>query len=198
MAPAGYRHPTALVESDDIGKGTRIWAFAHVMKGAAIGSNCNIGDHCFVEAGATIGDDVTIKNGVAIWEHVTVENSVFLGPGVVLTNDKYPRSRAKEWTPVRTRIERGATVGANATIICGNDIGQYALVGAGAVVTRSVPAYGLATGNPATIIGHVCRCGARLPRRRRRVTCTKCGLGFRCEGRHVRPIESTEGRPGGR
>ncbi len=128
----GIRHPTALVESDQIGEGTNVWAYAHVMKGAVVGRNCNIGDHAFVESGAIVGDEVTIKNGVAVWQYVTVENRVFLGPNCSLTNDNRPRSK-RPWTPVATTIKEGATIGANATIVCGCHVGRYAFVGAGAV-----------------------------------------------------------------
>jgi acetyltransferase-like isoleucine patch superfamily enzyme len=167
-------HPTALVESDAIGDGTRIWAFAHVLAGASIGRGCNIGDHCYIESGAVIGDEVTIKNGVAVWDGVTIARGVFVGPNVTLTNDVRPRSRAP-WTLARTTIEEGATIGANATVLPGLTIGAFSMVGAGAVVTRDVPPHALVLGNPARVRGHVCRCGGTLPKRGRRHACPACG-----------------------
>lgn len=157
-----FTHNTALVESDQIGDGTRIWAYAHIMRGAQIGENCNVGDHSFVESGAVIGNNVTIKNGVSIWDKVTIEDGVFLGPNVALTNDLWPRSRKADWQIVSTLIQTGATIGANATIVCGISIGQYAMIGAGSVVTRNVPAYGICYGNPARHHGWICKCTKKL------------------------------------
>lgn len=177
-----FKHPSAIVESDSIGEGTRIWAFAHVLKGAVIGRNCNISDHCYLESGVTIGDDVTIKNGVALWEGVTIQRGVFVGPYVVLTNDLVPRSRAKDWRLLPTVIEEGATVGANATLLCGIKIGAYSMVGAGSVVTTDVRQHGLVYGNPARIHGYVCRCGGRLRLAGRKAACAKCGLSYVRDG----------------
>src|SRR6266404_6821610 len=148
-------HPQALVESQDIGPRTRIWAFAHVMTGARVGSDCNICDHAFIETGAVLGNNVTVKNGVAIWEGITIEDNVFLGPNCVLTNDLNPRAYIKKiGTGLRTTLIRAnATIGANATILCGLSVGQYAFIGAGAVVIRPVPDFGLMIGNPARQIG---------------------------------------------
>ena len=168
-------HPTALVESDAIGPGTVIWAFAHVMAGAVIGRDCKIGDHAFIESGATLGDHVTVKNGVSIWKHVRVGDRVFLGPNAVLTNDLYPRAGAERWDPVDTWIEEGATVGANATVVCGVRLGRHCLVGAGAVVTADVPPHALVVGNPARQQGWVCRCGRPLPGSGARMACAPCG-----------------------
>jgi acetyltransferase-like isoleucine patch superfamily enzyme len=179
MADRYFRHPTALVETDQVGEGTNVWAYAHLMKGAAVGSHCNIGDHAFVETGAVVGDEVTIKNGVAVWAHVTVKNRVFLGPNAALTNDMRPRSRQPGWTPVATLIDEGATIGANATIVCGCNIGRYAFVGAGAVVTRPVPAHALVVGNPARVVGWVCQCGNRLAGRQPSLACVGCGRQYR-------------------
>lgn len=155
-------HPQALCESVDIGPGTRIWAFAHVMKDVRIGADCNIGDHAFVESGVVIGDRVTVKNAVAIWNGVEIEDDVFLGPNCVLTNDLMPRSRVYHSENVRTYIRRGASVGANATIIAGNTLGEYSLVGAGAVVTRDVPAFAIVVGSPARQVGWAGVKGDRL------------------------------------
>ena len=160
-----FVHERALCESDDVGPGTRVHAFAHVMRGAVIGRDCNICGHAFVESGARIGDRVTVKNNVMVWDKVEVEDEVFLGPNVVLTNDPNPRVAFKK-PPEKflpTRIERGATLGANATIVCGVTIGRSAFVGAGAVVTRDVPAHALVVGNPARQRGWMCACGEKLP-----------------------------------
>lgn len=163
--PSVFVHVKALCESDDVGPRTRVWAFAHVMAGAVVGADCNIGDHAFIESGVRIGDRVTVKNCVLVWTGVTVEDEVFLGPNMVFTNVRNLRSalrpRPDEFLP--TRVRRGAAIGANATVVCGVTIGEYGLVGAGSVVTADVPAYGLAVGNPARRVAWVCRCGARLP-----------------------------------
>ncbi len=156
-----FAHPQSLVETQDVGSGTRIWAFAHVMKGVRLGANCNVGEHCYLESGVVVGDDVVIKNGVALWEGVTVENRAFLGPNCVFTNDLYPRSKVVN-NRVQTVIREGASIGANATILCGHEIGRYSLIGAGSVVTHDVPDFALVTGNPARLKGYVCRCGERL------------------------------------
>lgn len=166
-------HDRALVETDAIGEGTTIYAFAHVMAGAVIGRDCRLGDHVFVESGATLGDRVTIKNGVSIWTHVHVGDDVFIGPGVVLTNDRYPR-RGETWEPAATWIEDGTTVGANATIVCGVRLGQRSFIGAGAVVTRDVPPHALVAGNPARAQGWVCHCGRPLAQGTS-VACARCG-----------------------
>lgn len=167
-------HPTALVESDWIGEGTVIYAFAHVMPGAVIGRDCKIGDHVFIESGVTLGDRVTVKNGVSIWEHVHIADGVFLGPDVVLTNDLYPRV-GETWQPVETWIEESVTIGANATIVCGVRLGRRAFVGAGAVVLRDVPPHGLVVGNPARQQGWVCHCGRPLAVSGASGDCAGCG-----------------------
>jgi len=173
-----FKHPLALVETEQIGEKTNVWAYAHVMKGAVVGSRCNIGDHAFVESGAVVGDDVTIKNSVAIWQYVTVKNKVFLGPNCSLTNDNRPRSK-RDWSPVATTIEEGATIGANSTIVCGCHIGRYAFIGAGAVVTRPVPDYAVVLGNPGRVRGYVCECCQPLAGRGSLLTCKACGLRYR-------------------
>jgi len=164
LDPTVFVHERALCESEQVGARTRIWAFAHVMPGAVIGTDCNVCDHAFVETGALLGDRVTVKNNVLIWDKVTVENDVFLGPNVVLTNDLVPRVKHKsspdDFLP--TLIREGATVGANATIVCGLTIGRNAFVGAGSVVVKSVPDHALVVGNPARQIGWMCECGGRL------------------------------------
>ncbi|MGH8513490.1 MAG: acyltransferase, partial [Gammaproteobacteria bacterium] len=151
-------------ESSDVGAGTRVWAFAHIMEGAIVGTDCNICDHAFIESGARIGDRVTVKNNVLVWDRVTVEDEVFLGPNAVFTNDLTPRVAFKkkpdEFVP--TLVRRGASIGANVTIVCGVTIGEQAMIGAGSVVTRDVPAHALVAGNPARRIGWVCTCGKTL------------------------------------
>ena len=178
-----FRHPNALVESDDIGEGTRIWAFSHVMAGARIGRGCNIGEGCFIEKGAVLGDHVTIKNHVAVWDGVTIEDHVFIGPNASLTNDLRPRSQPPDWTMRQTHIRTGASIGANATLLCGIDIGSYALVGAGAVVTSSVGPHAVVYGNPARARGSVCRCAEPLAFRKGLAICRACRSRYRKDRR---------------
>ncbi len=174
-----FVHPQGMNDSDQVGEGTRVWAFAHVMKGAVIGKNCNIGEGAFVEGGAKLGNHVTVKNGVCIWDLVTCDNYVFLGPNAVLTNDPVPRSHPEfqghpeKWKS--THLKEGATVGANATIVCGYVLGAWCFVGAGAVVVRDVPDHALVVGNPAHQIGWVCRCGHKLPDA---LDCGHCGRSY--------------------
>ncbi len=155
-------HETALVATDDIGSGTRIWAFCNIQSGVSIGDDCNVGDHCFVESGVIVGDRVTIKNGVSLWSGVRVEDDAFIGPHAVFTNDIYPRSKVYHAQPTGTDIRKGATIGANATIIAGHTIGRYAFVGAGAVVTADAPDHTLWLGNPARLAGYVDLAGQRM------------------------------------
>lgn len=157
-----FAHTTALVESENIGKNTRIWAFVHVLKGAKIGEDCNLCDYTFVENDVIIGDRVTIKNGISVWDGVTIEDDVFLGPNCVFTNDTYPRSKVYHPENVRTLLKKGASVGANATILCGNTLGRYCMVGAGAVVTKDVPDFALVVGNPARIKSWISKTGEKL------------------------------------
>ncbi len=147
-----FIHPQALVESPHVGDGTRVWAFAHVLPDAVIGRECNICDGVFVENDVVVGDRVTVKCGVQLWDGVTLEDDVFVGPNATFTNDPFPRSRQRPERFSRTVVRRGASIGANATILPGLTIGQHALVGAGSVVTRDVPAYAVVVGNPARII----------------------------------------------
>lgn len=184
-----YVHPSALCESDCVGEGTRVWAFSHVMDGAVIGRNCNIGGHSFVEKGARIGNGVVIKNNVTIWDGVTIEDFAFVGPGVTFTNDRYPRSRhmpevherygrREDWLE-QTLIRRGASIGANATILCGVTIGASAMIAAGSLVTRSVSDHRLMAGSPARPVGWVCTCGKRLGQW---LSCSSCGASYRLDG----------------
>jgi acetyltransferase-like isoleucine patch superfamily enzyme/dTDP-4-dehydrorhamnose 3,5-epimerase-like enzyme len=150
-----FIHPNGICESKNIGEKTKIWAFAHVLPQASIGKNCNICDHVFIENDVIIGDNVTIKCGVQIWDGITIEDNVFIGPNVAFTNDKFPRSKQYPEEFCKTKIEKGASLGANSTILPGVTIGQNAMVGAGSVVTHSVPANAIVVGNPATIQGYV-------------------------------------------
>ena len=183
-------HSHALVETEDIGAGTAIWAFAHVMRGARIGAGCSIGDHAFIESGAIVGDNVTIKNQVLIWEGITIEDDVFVGPRVSFTNDRYPRSprmsevrqryAAKENWLCPTVVRRGCSIGAGAIIGPGVELGQYAVIAAGAVVTRSVEPFSLVRGNPAIHARSVCSCGQPLAGHWKITECKICGESGSC------------------
>ncbi len=175
VVPEGVRvHPAGLCESSTVGEGTRIWAFAHVLDGAVVGRDCNICDHAFVEGGAVLGDGVTVKNAVLVWDLVTVEDHVFLGPNMIFTNDLRPRAAVKKGREalVPTLVRTGATIGANATVVCGTTIGAHAFVAAGAVVATDVPDHALVVGNPARRIGWACACGERLGED---LVCPDCG-----------------------
>lgn len=159
-----FVHESSYIDEPcEIGKGTKIWHFSHIMPYSKIGMNCNIGQNVVISPQVIIGNGVKIQNNVSVYTGVICEDDVFLGPSCVFTNVINPRSfiiRKDEFKT--TLIKKGASIGANATIICGNTIGEYALIGAGAVVTKDVPDYGLLVGNPARIIGYVCKCGQRL------------------------------------
>src|SRR5207342_2050632 len=150
-----FCHPNALCESKEIGSGTRVWAFAHILPGARIGADCNICDGVFVENDVIVGDRVTVKCGVQLWDGVRLEDDVFVGPNATFTNDRFPRSRQYPAAFPETVVETGASIGANATLLPGIEIGANAMVGAGAVVTRSVPPNAIVVGNPARITGCV-------------------------------------------
>lgn len=172
-------HDSAIVEDGaEIGPGTRIWHHGHVRSGAVIGAGCNLGKNVFVDSGAVVGDRVKIQNNVSVYNGVTLGDDVFVGPSAVFTNDLFPRAAGEAWEVVATRVESGASIGANATIVCGVVVGSHALIGAGAVVTRDVPARALVVGNPARVIGWVCECGHRLDAAAGtagRQTCDQCG-----------------------
>ncbi|MGI6649702.1 MAG: acyltransferase [Bacillota bacterium] len=159
-----FVHATSYIDEPcQIGPGTKIWHFCHIMQHAKIGANCNIGQNVVISPDVILGNGVKIQNNVSVYSGVICEDDVFLGPSCVFTNVLNPRSfisRKDEYRP--TLIKKGASIGANATIICGNTIGRYALIGAGAVVTKDVPDFALLVGNPARIIGYVCKCGERL------------------------------------
>lgn len=151
----GFIHPNAICETDQVGPRTRIWAFAHLLPGAQIGADCNVCDGVFIENDVIVGDRVTIKSGVQLWDGVRLEDDVFVGPNATFTNDPFPRSKRHLDAFPLTVVHRGASIGANATILPGLTIGSAAMVGAGAVVTRSVPPNAIVVGNPARIIGYV-------------------------------------------
>lgn len=158
-----YIHPTAEVsEKAKIGEGTKIWNLAQVREDAVIGENCIISKNVYIDTKAVIGNRVKIQNNVNVYHGVEVEDDVFLGPSMTFTNDFYPRAFNKDWKITPTYVKRGASIGANATIVCGNTIGEYAMVGSGSVVTKDVPAHALVAGNPARQIGWVCECGHKL------------------------------------
>ena len=149
------KHPAAIVETENIGDGTRVWAFAHVLPGAKVGADCNLCDHVFVENDVVVGDRVTIKSGVQLWDGVRIEDDVFIGPNVAFTNDPFPRSKNYPEKYAVTVVQKGASIGANATILPGVTIGQNAMVGAGSVVTKDIPPNAIVVGNPARIVNYV-------------------------------------------
>lgn len=156
-------HPSAEVSSDaKIGDGTRIWHFAHIRENAVIGRNCMIGKGVYIDHEVKIGDNVKIQNGVSVYYGVTIEDDVILAPNATFTNDLYPRAFSTNWQVIPTLIKRGASVGANATVICGVTLGEYCMVAAGTVVTKSVPAHALIMSNPGRLRGFVCKCGQKL------------------------------------
>jgi acetyltransferase-like isoleucine patch superfamily enzyme/dTDP-4-dehydrorhamnose 3,5-epimerase-like enzyme len=150
-----FVHKEGICDSTEVGEGTRIWAFAHVLNGAKLGKECNVCDHVFIENDVVVGDRVTVKCGVQLWDGTTIEDDVFIGPNATFTNDPFPRSKQRPPRFSRTVVCHGASIGANATILPGLTVGQNAMVGAGAVVTRSVPPNAIIVGNPARIVGYV-------------------------------------------
>ncbi|WP_029035330.1 acyltransferase [Salinimicrobium terrae] len=154
-------HPTAEVQTLNIGKDTFVWQYSIVLKDAVIGSNCNINCHVFIENDVVIGDNVTVKPGVQIWDGITIENDVFIGPNVTFTNDLFPRSKQYPEKFTKTIIRKGASIGANATILAGVEIGEYALIGAGSVITKNVPPQTIWYGNPAREKGKIERDGTK-------------------------------------
>jgi UDP-2-acetamido-3-amino-2,3-dideoxy-glucuronate N-acetyltransferase len=161
-----FAHPTAVIDNPtEIGKGSRIWHFCHIMKDVRLGRNCVLGQNCFVASGVTIGDDCHLQNNVSVYYGVTLEDNVFVGPSAVFTNDLNPRPfhhKSPDDYP-RTVVRSGASIGANATVVAGVTIGEHAFLGAGSVLVRDLPAHGVAVGVPAQLIGYMCLCGERLP-----------------------------------
>ncbi len=158
-----FIHPLAVVDDGaKIGEGTKIWHFAHIRGTASIGKNCIIGKDVYIDADVTIGNNVKIQNGVSVYKGVTIEDDVFCGPHMTFTNDLYPRAFGESWDIITTHVKKGASIGANATIICNTTLGAYCMVGSGSVVTRDVPDHGLVVGNPARLVAYVCECGRPL------------------------------------
>lgn len=191
MTKDAFTHQLAVVEEGVVlGRGTRVWAFAHIVTGAVVGADCNICDHTFIEGGVRIDDRVTIKCGVYLWAGIQIEDDVFVGPNATFTNDLRPRSKQYPDEYLTTILRRGCSIGANSTILPGLTIGPHAMVGAGSVVTRDVPAYALVMGNPARRHAWVCRCGAKLvPQAGDRLTCA-CGKSFeRTDHDQIREVE---------
>jgi UDP-2-acetamido-3-amino-2,3-dideoxy-glucuronate N-acetyltransferase len=181
-----FVHPTAVVDDGaSVGAGTKVWHFCHVMGTAVVGERCVLGQNVFVAANVTIGDNVHVQNNVSVYEGVTLEDDVFCGPSMVFTNVRDPRSafpRGSSAAYEKTLVRRGATLGANCTVMCGVTVGEHAFVAAGAVVTKDVPAYAVVGGVPARLVGYACACGERLgmlvPGDRR--ACGRCGREYAC------------------
>jgi UDP-2-acetamido-3-amino-2,3-dideoxy-glucuronate N-acetyltransferase len=184
-----FVHESSYVdEPSSIGEGTKIWHFSHILKDVTIGRKCNIGQNVVIGPNVTIGDGCKIQNNVSVYEGVTLEDDVFCGPSMVFTNVFNPRSsivRKDEYR--KTLVRRGASIGANATIVCGTIVGEYSFIGAGAVVTKDVPAYALVLGNPARRSGWMCRCGEKLPPGVGRLICGSCQSAYEVSERGVKP-----------
>jgi len=185
-------HESAYVDAGAlVGAGTRIWHFCHVNAGAVIGERCSLGQNVVVMPGVRIGNNVRIQNNVSVYEGVELEDDVFCGPSMVFTNVMNPRahvSRKAEYQ--RTLVKRGASIGANATVLCGTTLGEYCFVGAGAVVTKDVPAYALMTGVPARRTGWICNCGVKLPAGKGPLRCSACGSEYVLDPSGLRPAGS--------
>lgn len=182
-----FVHETSWIDDGvAIGAGTKIWFFCHVQSGSTLGERCILGQNVNVDRDVTIGNGVKIQNNVSVYKGVTLEDDVFLGPSCVFTNVINPRAHVERKTEFKpTRVGRGATVGANSTIVCGNELGDYCMVGAGAVVTADVPAHALMVGVPARQLGWVCRCGTRLDVLQVEATCRDCGDRYALEGTNL-------------
>ena len=185
-----FIHPRAVVDTPNVGIGTRIWANAHLLAGCKVGAYCNVCEHTFLEDQVTLGDRVTVKCGVYLWNGITCEDDVFLGPNATFTNDIYPRSRRYLDKPVQTLIRKGASIGANATILAGITIGRYAMIGVGSVVVSDVPDYGLVHGNPAKLQGFVSEAGLPLVIEGGIGICPETGARFAIDGATCRPVSS--------
>lgn len=186
-----FVHQSSFVDDGAVvGAGTRIWHFCHVMSGAVIGTNCTLGQNVVVMQGTQIGNNVKIQNNVSIYEGVVLEDDVFCGPSCVFTNVTTPRSHvSRKGQYERTLVRRGATIGANATVVCGTTLGEYVFVGAGAVVVADVPDHALVVGVPARRVGWMCRCGERLAVTDGVGQCQSCELGYREEAGILRVVD---------
>jgi len=191
--PTAFIHPNALVENNEIGARTRVYAFVHILPGAVIGADCNINDLCFIEGDVVLGDRVTVKCGNYLWDGLRVEDDVFLGPNVVYTNDITPRSKRYPEKFEQIRIQKGASIGANSVLRGGITIGSYAMIGMGSVVTKNVPDHALVYGTPARLHGYVCRCGEKLTRsgRGKDLYQCPCGESYRLDGNKKIVIEKS-------
>jgi UDP-2-acetamido-3-amino-2,3-dideoxy-glucuronate N-acetyltransferase len=185
-----FVHASSYVdEGACIGEGTKIWHFSHVMPGAVIGKSCNIGQNVLISSRVTIGNNVKIQNNVSVYDNVTIEDDVFCGPSMVFTNVFNPRAHISRKHAYRdTLIRRGVTIGANATIVCGNTIGEYAFVGSGAVITHDVLPYALVYGNPAKQRGWMCQCGEKLDVRKKNIFCQSCSNQYILENKVLKPL----------
>jgi UDP-2-acetamido-3-amino-2,3-dideoxy-glucuronate N-acetyltransferase len=172
---AAYVHPTAHIEDGvTIGDGTRIWHQGHIRGGAVIGSGCNLGKNVFVDSGVQIGNGVKIQNNVSVYHGVTIEDDVFVGPSAVFTNDRYPRAFSTDWEVVETTVRKGASIGANATLVCGIEVGEYAVVAAGSVVPKTVQSHQIVMGSPARHYAWACKCGRVASRSQDRPEDLRC------------------------
>ncbi len=197
LYPGVQIHESVFIDAPcEIGSGTKIWHFSHVMRNCRIGNNCNLGQNVVISPGVVLGNNVKVQNNVSLYTGCILEDDVFCGPSMVFTNVVNPRSeivRRNEYQ--QTMVKRGASLGANSTIICGNTIGRFAFIGAGAVVTRDIPDYALLVGVPAQQIGWVCRCGVRLPDSSGSVEtlhCAACGNDYRKDGALLMPVKEVQ------
>jgi UDP-2-acetamido-3-amino-2,3-dideoxy-glucuronate N-acetyltransferase len=196
-----FAHESSYIDEPcEIGEGTKIWHFSHVMSNSTIGRRCNIGQNVVVSPDVRIGDNVKIQNNVSIYTGVELEDDVFCGPSMVFTNVTNPRSHVSRKDEYRrTLVKRGASIGANATVVCGHTVGRYAFIGAGAVVTRDIPDYAMVVGNPGRIMGWMCQCGIKLDLSRdaqkdERATCSACSASYEKKGGVVIELERPDTR----